>query len=101
MAKNGEFQRRGTRISKDGKTVLVTLRVERRGYEFARAWASVHAKADPNGTAEEQLEGYLGMALATCISKTGWKPPEEIAALFATEERAGNPQNPLDDGVPY
>jgi hypothetical protein len=55
MKRKHDFQRRGTRYSKDGQTVFATLRIDRRMYEFARAWAAFHAGADPAGTAEEQL----------------------------------------------
>jgi hypothetical protein len=93
--------RSSTRLAKDGRSVFVRLRVDRRDYEFARAWAVFHAEADPQGTAEDQLEGYLSMALMHNRERCGWQPPEEIAALFAGDEVARNPQNPLDDGIPY
>lgn len=95
------FQRRETRISKDGRTVSVRLQVDRRLYEFAKAWAAVHAEADPAGTAEDQLEGYLAATLREQMEKTGWAPPPEIKALFPAGLLPGNPQNSLDDGIPF
>ncbi len=93
------MQRSSTRFSEDGTSAVVTLRIDRRDYEFARAWAAVHAEADPQGTAEEQLEGYLAMALMQRRAESNWKPPPEIEALFTTKKSAGNPQNNLDDGI--
>jgi len=101
MTNEVQSRRRGTRVSKDGRSVSVRLRVDRRDYEFARAWAAVHAEADPQGTAEEQLEGYLAMALMQRRAESGWTPPPEIEALFTTGKSAGNPQNPLDDSIPF
>ena len=95
------MQRKSTRLAKDGRSVFVRLRVDRRDYEFARAWALFHAEADPCGTAEDQLEGALSMALMHNREKCGWQPPQEIAALFAADEIPGNPRNSLDDGIPY
>lgn len=95
------FQRCGTRVSKDGRTAFVRLRVDRRLYEFARAWAAFHAEADPAGTAEDQLEGYLSAALWDQIVKTGWSPPHEIKALFPIGEWVGNPRNFSDDELPF
>lgn len=79
-----------TRFSPDGCTAFVQLRVDRQAYEFARQWAVFHAEADPDGTAEEQLEGYLAMALMAHMHREKWKPPEEIAALYL---KAGNAQS--------
>ncbi|WP_126978579.1 hypothetical protein [Frigidibacter oleivorans] len=95
------FQRRGTRVLKDGRTAFVRLQVDRRLYEFAKAWAAFHAEADPAGTAEEHLEGYLEATLREHMVKTGWSPPAEIKALFPAGLLPGNPQNSLDDGIPF
>jgi hypothetical protein len=75
-------QRRGTQFSKDGCTVFVKLRVDRRYYEFARFWAFEHAVGDPAGTAEDHLEGYLNAALSDAIAETGWEAPAEIDLLY-------------------
>jgi hypothetical protein len=75
-------QRRGTRFSDDGLTVFVNLRVNRRFYEFARFWANAHAVADPAGTAEDQLEGYLNTAISSAIAAAEWEAPAEIEALY-------------------
>lgn len=95
-----KHQRKGTRISKDGRTAFVWLRVGRRKYEFARAWAAHHADADPDGTAEDQLEGYLNMALMTHMDETDWKAPPEIEALYRglNEDETDHDMN---DGVPF
>ena len=58
------------------------LRVDRKGYEFARSWAAYHMHADPFGTAECQLEGYLNTALSRAILTTKWRPPPEVEALY-------------------
>jgi hypothetical protein len=55
---DNDHQARSTRFSKDGTTVFVRLRVDRRDYEYARHWARLHHAAMPYGTAEDQLEGY-------------------------------------------
>jgi hypothetical protein len=38
---DNDHQARSTRFSKDGTTVFVRLRVDRRGYEYARHWGAV------------------------------------------------------------
>lgn len=98
---NQPMQRASTRFSKDGTTALVTLRIDRRDYEFARAWAAVHAEADPHGTAEDQLEGHLALALMQRRAEFGWTPPPEIAALFTTKESTETPQKTMDDGITW
>lgn len=82
MKKRQNFQSYGTRFSEDGCTVFVCLRVDRRDYEFARSWAKLHAVADPDGTAEGHLEGYLNTALARAISQANWRAPASIEALY-------------------
>jgi hypothetical protein len=79
-------QRDDTTISEDGKTVFVRVRVTRRAYEFARHWAIFHAKADPSGTAEDQIEGYLNKALKDHMDEIGWTAPPEIEALYPDDE---------------
>lgn len=95
-----KFERASTRLSPDGTTVFVQLRVEREAYEFARHWAAFHAAAAPDGTAEDQLEGYLNMALTEAMEAADWTPPPEIEALRPKarprKPRAGD----LDDDIP-
>lgn len=99
--RDNQHQRSGTRFSKDGRTVFVRLRVDRQGYEFARSWALHHADADPDGTAEDQLEGYLNMALMTHMDETDWKAPPEIEAAYRGLRDYGKPVGDLDDGIPF
>lgn len=99
--RNNQHQRSGTRFSKDGRTVFVRLRVNRRFYEFARWWAAFHADADPDGTAEGQLEGYLNMALITHMDETDWKGPEEIEAAYRGLSDYGKSGDDMDDGIPF
>lgn len=82
MTRKTNHQRKGTRFCDDGRGVLVTLWVDRRNYEYARAWAQFHAAADPEGTAEDHLEGYLGGAVANCRWESRWRAPPEIESLF-------------------
>lgn len=99
---DNEHQRNGTRFSTDGRTVLVTLLVDRRGYEFARAWAVFHAGADPAGTAEDKLDGYLNMALLSHMEDMGWVAPLEIEALYPRLSDSRKPNgDDLDDGIPF
>jgi hypothetical protein len=87
-----------TRMSGDGETVLVRLRVTRRAYELARWWALFHSGAMPAGTAEDQLEGYLNAAMADALDgapdgfKAGWPAPAA---------KAGTGKSDLDDGIPF
>lgn len=96
-----QFQRRGTRYSRDGQTVLATLRIDRRMYEYARAWAAFHAGADPAGTAEEQLEGYLNMALLVAMDASGWHPPPDIEALYPPAKADQSVLNDMEDDIPF
>jgi hypothetical protein len=96
-----EYERYETRYSEDGRTVLVVLRVDRRGYEFARAWAASHAEANPAGTAEDQLEGYLNMALMTHMDETDWNAPPEIEALYPRLSECKKSSEDPDDEVPF
>jgi hypothetical protein len=98
---DNKYQRNGTRFSEDGCTVFVMLRVDRRSYEFARAWAAFHAEADPAGTAEDQLEGYLNMALMSHMQDMDWVASPEVEALYprlSDREKSGDD---LDDGIPF
>lgn len=92
------YRRAETRVSRDGCTVFVRLRVDRRSYEFARAWASVHASEVYDCTAEDQLEGYLNMALLSHMGDLDWRAAPEIEALFPeiAEQVSG-----FDDGIPF
>lgn len=96
-----KHRRSGTHFSKDGRTVFVTLRVDRRSYEFARSWAAFHADADPLATAEDQLEGYLNMALISHMVETDWNAPPRIEALYRGLNDYGNSESDLDDGIPF
>lgn len=96
-----DHQRADTRFSKDGCTVFVRLRVDRRKYEFARQWAVFHAEADPEGTAEEQLEGYLNMALMHHMGETDWIAPPQIEALYPKRNPDEKSANDLDDDIPF
>ena len=90
------YRRPGTRFSRDGCTAFVRLRVDRREYEFARAWAAFHAEGDPAGTAEDHLEGYLNMALMSHMADLRWRASPEIEALYP-ELPASDP----DDELPF
>ena len=92
-------QRPDTTFSDDGRTAFIRIAVERRDYEFARQWAAFHAGASPSGTAEDQLEGYLNMALMEHIRDMGWTPPPEIEALFPEPEPVG--PDDMNDGIPF
>ena len=93
-----EKERKGTTYSDDGLSVFVQLRVSRRDYEFCRHWAHFHAKADPAGTAEDQLEGYLNMALMGAIEESDWSAPAEIEALYPEAKKA---PDDMGDGIPF
>ena len=93
------LQATSTRFSPDGCTAFVRLRVDRRNYEFARHWAAVHAEADPEGTAEDQLEGYLAMALMEHMERTQWEPSQEIENLYLRTQKARKPREERDRGV--
>lgn len=96
------YRRPGTRFSEDGCTAFVRLRVTRRSYEFARAWAMFHAAADPGGTAEDHLEGYLATALAGHIEALDWTAPPEIEALYPkVRESSRTRSGSVDDGIPF
>jgi hypothetical protein len=98
---DNKHRRGGTRFSRDGRTVFVWLRVDRRDYEFARAWAAFHAEADPAGTAEDQLEGYLNMALMTHMDETDWNAPPEIEALYPRLSECKKSKEDPDDEIPF
>lgn len=94
MAKAKKAHRRpSTCISADGETVTMRLRVSRAAYDFALHWARFHGEAVPDGTAEDQLEGYLEMAMTEAMEQAGWpRPPAE----------PGKPRgNDLDDNIPF
>lgn len=93
-------QRAGTRFLDEGRVALVTLRVDRRAYEFARHWAAFHAPADPQGTAEDHLEGYLGSALRDAMAASEWAAPPEIEAL-CPQPRETKRHGDLDDELPW
>lgn len=99
--RNDRYRRPGTRFSKNGRTAFVRLRIDRRCYEFARAWAGFHAPAFPAGTAEDQLEGYLISALLEHMAALDWKAPPEIDALYPQDRRDTGPKNDIDDGIPF
>jgi len=98
---DNKHRRKGTRFSKDGRTVFVTLRVDRRSYEFARSWALHHADADPDGTAEDQLEGYLNTALLSHMDETDWNAPPRIQAYYRGLSDYEKSDHDLDDGIPF
>ena len=97
MKKRDKFQRPETRISEDGCSVFVTLKVNRDQFEFARALAGFHAGAHPNGTAEEQLETHLFFALHDAQMQAEWRPSAEIEALHP----AVRADHSLDDEIPF
>jgi len=100
-AKLGRVSRRiDTRVSRDGRTVLVRLRVDRRSYEFARFWAGFHSGDEYACTPEDQLEGYLEMALLSHMDELDWFAPPEIEALYPASE-SRSPRNDLDDDIPF
>jgi hypothetical protein len=77
----------------------VRLRVDRKGYEYARHWARVHHAAMPDSTAEDQLEGYLNQALAEAMDSDKWQCPSEIEALYPPPRPM--PASDLDDDIPF
>ncbi len=85
---DNDHQARSTRFSKGGTTVFVRLRVDRRAYEYARYWARFHSGAMPDGTAEDQLEGYLNVAMSRAMDDQNWQCPPEIEALYPPPEPA-------------
>ncbi len=87
-ARNNLHRREATRFSREGRSVFVTLNVDRRAYEYARSWAVFHAPSDPEGTAECQLEGLIFRASLSGMCEDGWEAPAEIEALY---RHAGNP----------
>ncbi len=95
------YRRADTEFSADGRTVFATLRIDRKDYEFARSWAEFHARADPYGTAEDQLEGYLNMALLEAKARANWRAPPEIKALYLPVNRRSSAANDMDDGIPF
>ena len=95
---DNDHQARSTRFSKSGTTVFVRLRVDRRGYEYARHWARFQHAAMPNGTAEDQLEGYLNQALMEAMDSDKWQCPPEIEALYPPPRPM--PASDLDDDIP-
>ncbi|MCB9958710.1 MAG: hypothetical protein H6843_08920 [Rhodospirillaceae bacterium] len=99
--RNNAHRRNGTRFSGDGCTVFVKLRVDRRGYEFARSWSALHAPAFPDGTAEDQLEGYLNAALLAHMDDLDWIAPSEIEALYPNQEKGRLERDDLDDDIPF
>lgn len=99
--RNNKHQEKSTRFSRDGCTVFVMLRVDRRYYEFARAWAAFHAEAFPTGTAEDQLEGYLNMALMSHMQDMDWDAPPEIEALYPRLRECKKSGDDPDDGIPF
>jgi hypothetical protein len=90
--------RSDTRMLGDGGTVLVRLRVNRRAYELARWWAEFHSGAMPDGTAEDQLEGYLNAAMADALDSA---PDAFKAAWPAPAAKAGTGKSDMDDGIPF
>lgn len=84
---NRRFQRKDTRFSKDGLWVSSRLCVSRVNFEFARSWAQFHQLADPTGTAEDQIEGYVGRVLEEHLTQMGWEPPDEVKALYEAVRR--------------
>jgi hypothetical protein len=51
----------------------------------------------PDGTAEDQLEGYLNVAMARAMEN--WQCPPEIAALYPPAKPL--PAGDLDDDLPF
>jgi hypothetical protein len=43
------------------------------GYEYARHWARFHHGTMPDGTAEDQTEGYLNKALMHAMDGDKWR----------------------------
>lgn len=96
-----KHQRASTRFSGEGRTVFVSLQIDRKDYEFARFWAEFHERADPNGTAEDHLEGYLNMALLGSRERANWRAPPEIEALYPSVGKAFRGTDDMDDGIPF
>lgn len=99
--RKNKHQRKGTRFSKDGRTVFAWLRFDRRAYEFARWWAMQHADADPDGTAEDQLEGYSNTALRKHMEEMDWKAPPRIQAYYQGSSDYEKSESDLDDEIPF
>lgn len=96
-----DHQRRGTKLSEDGTTVFVRLRVDRQAYEFARMWARLQHGTYPTGSAEDQLEGYLNAAMDSAMQKADWTAPLEILALYPPPEPRKPYEDDMDDGIPF
>lgn len=96
-----KHQQDDTAFSEDGCTVFVRLRVDRRHYEYARKWAAFHGPAMPDGTAEDQLEGYISAALDRAIAEDGWKAAPEIEALYPKPAPYKKSAVDMDDDIPF
>ena len=79
--------------------MFVRLRVDRRAYEYARHWARFHHAAMPDGTAEDQLEGYLNTAMMRVMDADKWQCPPEIEACNPPPRPA--PASDLDGDIPF
>ena len=74
-------------------------RVDRRAYDYARHWARLNHRAMPDGTAEDQLEGYLNTAMMKVMADDKWQCPPEIEALCPPPRPA--PASDLDDHISF
>lgn len=82
MYRYRRHQHPSTRFSACGRIVSVTLPIDRRKYEFGYWWAVRHAAADPYGTAEEHLAGYMSVGIEGHMNELNWRAPAAIEALY-------------------
>ena len=78
--RNKEQLRTCIRHLKDGRTVLVNIRADRRSYEVARSWL---------------------VAFMSLLIEAGWQAPPEIEALYRELSDYGNSSDDMDDGIPF
>lgn len=95
------FMHPTTRISADGLSVSCWVTVDRLDFEYARSWARFHAPADPNGTAEEQLVGFLSTALMHARAADQWEPPAQLKALYPKLEAPKRHPDDIDDDINF
>ncbi|MDJ0922906.1 MAG: hypothetical protein QNI84_17400 [Henriciella sp.] len=95
------YQRPGTRISKDGCTVFARLRIDRRVFERGRSWAKFHSAADPGCTAEDIIEGELNMDGQKAIDREGYEAPADVEANYPKPQPASKTAEEIDDDMPF
>ena len=100
MTVSFENPRCQTSVSEDGRTVLVTLRVDRGEYEFARSWAAYLFCEEYPCTVESELENFLSSALSWHMNQMDWEPPAEIEARVP-RDKDREQESGFDDDIPF